>query len=452
MPSRNAIDRRLNSAEFRHRTDVAMPAIEELETELYRLLSPTAFAPLRLVESSRALRDRTLTLPVMTAVVLSLVLRGMASQQEAVRVLNREGMLWTGPMRITKQALSERFSSLPADLFARMLNEVIATYRREQWQQKANTDALMQPWQRRVTERFSTVLTTDTSTLEALRRTTTWLRRETDHPGEQLGGTLHAVVETMSNIPVSIRHSLDSTSDELTGTDTLLEELPEEGLVVFDEGYFQFLLFDRFTDAGKFFLTRMRKQVRYTRVALLSEGPHYRDEIIQCGMYRSHPCTHPLRLVSVLFNKVWYQYVSNVLDDERLSAEDLCRLYRTRWRIEVAFKEIKHLLGLSYLRVSTPNGVSMQIYATWIIYAVLVQLSAKVASRLGTTLDTISFEMVYRSLYHYSQECLRGEASDIVSYLVLHSKLFGIVKERRKRHRQRDLTWAIIWGHTGSLS
>ena len=41
------------------------------------------------------LRQRILTLPVMVAFVLSLIWRQIGSVCEAVRVLKRQGMLWT---------------------------------------------------------------------------------------------------------------------------------------------------------------------------------------------------------------------------------------------------------------------------------------------------------------------------------------------------------------------
>jgi hypothetical protein len=53
---------------------------------------------------------------------------------------------------------------------------------------------------------------------------------------------------------------------------------------------------------------------------------------------------------------------------------------------------------------------------------------------LNQPLDLISTEMVFRSLYHYSQAVLRGDASDAVPDLVEHQKLFGLVKTKRKRH------------------
>ena len=49
-------------------------------------------------------------------------------------------------------------------------------------------------------------------------------------------------------------------------------------------------------------------------------------------------------------------------------------LYRRRWRIEQAFSTVKRLLGLSYLWTGSINGVKLQIWATWLFFAVLVDL------------------------------------------------------------------------------
>jgi len=43
----------------------------------------------------------------------------------------------------------------------------------------------------------------------------------------------------------------------------------------------------------------MRENTAYRTVQELRRSPHDRDEIIQVGPYRSNPCQHPLRMVSV---------------------------------------------------------------------------------------------------------------------------------------------------------
>jgi len=67
------------------------------------------------------LRARTLNLPVMMAFVLRLIWRQIGSVREAVRTLNREGLLWVDARKVSQQALEQRFSSVPALLFERVL-------------------------------------------------------------------------------------------------------------------------------------------------------------------------------------------------------------------------------------------------------------------------------------------------------------------------------------------
>jgi len=55
------------------------------------------------------------------------------------------------------------------------------------------------------------------------------------------------------------------------------------------------------TEAKKFFLTRLREGISYKTKQVLSQGSYYKDEIILMGSYRSNPCKHPMRLVSVLW-------------------------------------------------------------------------------------------------------------------------------------------------------
>lgn len=61
------------------------------------------------------------------------------------------------------------------------------------------------------------------------------------------------------------------------------------------------------TEAGKFFVTRLREKTAYRVVAVLGAGTHYRDEIIEVGLYRANPCPHHLRRVSVLWGTTWYR-------------------------------------------------------------------------------------------------------------------------------------------------
>ena len=80
----------------------------------------------------------------------------------------------------------------------------------------------------------------------------------------------------------------------------------------------------------------------------------------------------------------------------------------------------------------------MQLWATWLLYAVLVDLTDAVAEALEQPFAKVSLEMVYRGLYFFTQAYHRGEATDVVIYLAANAKLLGILKRPRKPARQQQ--------------
>jgi IS4 transposase len=237
----------------------------------------------------------------------------------------------------------------------------------------------------------------------------------------------------------------DAAANDKSFGDQMLDFIEAGSVTVFDLGFFSFPLFDKFTDQQKYFVTRLREKTAYQTVAVLSEGKLYRDEIIAMGRYRSNPCTHHVRLVSVLWGQTRYRYLTNVLDDQKLSARAVCALYRHRWRIEEAFLVTKRLLGLSYLWVGARNAVQIQVYATWLFYAVLTNVCVEVAAALAQPIERISQEMVFRSLYHYARALERGENLSLVPFLVKDAKLFSLIKQERKRDREKAKQNLLVW-------
>ena len=127
---------------------------------------------------------------------------------------------------------------------------------------------------------------------------------------ENLAGKIMMVVEAFSHCPVTTWYTKNCSANDKTWCNKLLERLPVDGLLVFDLGFFKFLCFDEFTESQKFFVTRLREKTAYTIIRCLDSNQFYRDEIISMGEYRSNPCKHQVRLVSVLWGATWYYYRS----------------------------------------------------------------------------------------------------------------------------------------------
>lgn len=422
--------------DLRARHNFPLPPVEEIERRLRAVLTPGSFAARRIDASPLKLRDRILTLPVMAALVVSLVWRQMPSLSEALRVIAREGLWDFGRFEVTRQALSQRLRAIPAAVFAQLYEESLAHLRQKQ-------EAEAAPEAKSLAGRFTALWAADGSTLEAMRRRIKELR---DAPNSPLGGKMLTVVDLFTRRPQWTWYTTQELANDKSFCAQLLEALPVGGLVVLDLGWFSFQFFDALTETGKYFVTRQREKTAYRVVEVLGEGAQWRDEIIELGLYRANPCRHQVRQVSVLWGTTWHRYLTNVREQERLSPCEVAQLYRQRWRIEEAFLQTKRLLGLSYLWVGDRNGVEIQLYATWLFYAVLSDLCGEVAEALGQPLEQISVEMVFRSLYHFSRAIDRGENPELITFLVEHAKLFALVKTTRKRQRVKDEADSEIWG------
>jgi Transposase DDE domain len=429
--------KKAGNPDFRHRVTVPAPTSEEIESRLVALVSPGTFANLKGVkDKERSLRDRVLTLPVMAAIVLSLVYRQVQHLTDVLRCLEVEGLMWVEAMHVSRQALSQRLGSLPAHLFIGLFEQVI-----ERLAVKNNSAEIAPMWAS-VASKFSVVWIADASTLEAVKKHLGQLQEKT---GAVLAGKMLMVVEAFTHRPVALWYDVDNKRNETKWWPELLERLPTGGLLLIDMGFYGFEWFDTLTEQGKYVLTRQKAKVRYRVVRLLSSGSHYKDEIIQMGLNHTDPCRHPMRLVSVLWGTTWYHYLTNVLDPEQLSAQQVCDLYRRRWKIEDAFLLTKRLLGLSYLWVGGVNGVQMQLYATWIFYAVLNDLCADVAVALQQPLERISVEMVFRSLYFFHRARSHNSQLQLIPWLVEHQRSMGLVKAIRQRHRRNASRSLDIW-------
>lgn len=410
-----------NAAIDAHLTDLVQPAVFA-QAEAYRRLG---------------LRERVLALPAMVAIVLTIVWRQVPAVSEAVRMLADDGVLWTPARHVSQQALSQRLRSLPASLFSGIWTTLAPTLAAR----AADRTRPLPPEIARVLPHFPRIWAIDATTLEELFKKVGLLRPE---QRTVFGGTVEAVLDLATQLPVHLWLDPDAAGNDLRFLERIKTLLTPGTLVVLDAGYWAYAFFDWLTDHGCAFVIRARSVRAETVVRTLQEAPHVRDRIVRLGRYRSNPCTHPVRIIEIQVGTAWRSYATNVLDPSVLSAADVVDLYGHRWEIEQAFLITKRLLGLSYLWSGSWNAIALQVWTTWLLYAVLVDLTDAVAEELGHPLAALSVEMVYRGLYHVTTATHRGEAVDPITYLATHAARLGLVKRRRKsreRHRAALDTW-----------
>lgn len=413
-----------------------MPTEEAIQGRLLDIVHPATLAQVGLYQSL-GLRARTLTLPVMVALVISLIWRQMGSVSELARIVNREAVLWVPRMKISLQAINERLRVIPAELFLNVLGEVLPIFRKR-WEERKRPLPEEMAW---VRDRYTQVLICDGSTLESLIRKTGLLIEQAKSP---LAGRMIGLLDGLSRIPLWIGYTADETAQDQRFWEDILARVSQGALLLFDLGYTHYERFAQMTRQGITFVTRAKSNMAYQVAYEIERGAAVHDRVVWIGD-PAKGTYQQIRLVKLLYQGKWYDYLSNELDPKRLPALLLVAVYRQRWRIEDAFLVTKSLLGLSYFFSGADNAIRLQIWATWLLYAVLVDLSDQVAEALSLPFSAISMEMVYRALPFYVRAAHRDETHDLIAFLVADYKLFGLVKRKRptahsKKRLQTPLT------------
>jgi Transposase DDE domain len=400
------------------------PTTAALDARLTEIVRPATYAVLEQYHQL-GLRARVLTLPVMVSLLVTLVWRQVASVRGLARLLAREHLLWTPPLTISQQALNSRLRTLPPSLFQQVVHAILPEL-------AARAAARTRPQPTvvsRIQTGFPQIWAVDATTLEALFKKVGLLQ---GIPQTVLGGTLLGILNVATKLPVHLAWDENPAANDRRLLATLQEQLPRGVLLLLDNGFFSFPFFDWCTEHGIWFIIPDRPNTALRAATTLRTTGPLREERIELGRHHSNPCRHPVRRITLQVGDKQYRYLTNVLEPERLAAPDVVELYRLRWRIEEAFLVTKRLLGLSYLWTGAANGIQLQIWTTWLLYAILVDLSDAVADELTLPLDRISLEMVFRSLSFVVGAISRGEATDPVAYLAHPAQRdLGLIKRPR---------------------
>lgn len=190
---------------------------------------------------------------------------------------------------------------------------------------------------------------------------------------------LHTLLDLRGNIPSFIRIS-DGKWHEINVLDELIAE--PGAFYVMDRGYIDFERLGRLSQAGSFFVTRakanLKVQRRYSHKVDKATGLICDQTVVLTVFYSRQGFDAPLRRVKFKDPQTGKNLVF-LTNNFALPALTITQLYRCRWQIELFFKWIKQHLRIKAFFGTTENAVKTQI---WIAVSVYV-LIAIVKKRLN---------------------------------------------------------------------
>lgn len=174
-------------------------------------------------------------------------------------------------------------------------------------------------------------------------------------------------------------------SEDRTIPNTILKVIdPSKNTVfVFDRGVSSRQAYTDISDKDWKFVTRMKNNVRYQIIRAipitsfdsgLSNLTIVSDELIYLYGKGNKLTSHSYRLVKAknTGGKI-YLFLSNLIDKP---AEDIIKIYKKRWGIEVFFRFIKQELNFSHFISTNDNGIKIILYMT-LIASMLIHVFKK---------------------------------------------------------------------------
>jgi hypothetical protein len=338
----------------RSKRPLGAPPDAQIAARLGELVQPAARAQ-KDQARARGLRDRLLPLPVLLAIVLSLIWRQIgAGGSEAARLLESEGLLWVGLMHVSQQAISLRLRVFPAALFVAVVQAVLPVLQ-ARWAARERPLPPVLAWAH---DHYTAVLVVDGSTLDALVRKVGPLR---EAPTRPLAGRMMALLDVCSLLPRQVWYTADALAHDQRFWAQIHAAVPAGALLLFDWGYTNFVACARLTLAHVTWVTRAKTNLVYQPVSYFQRTSRLLDALIWIG---DGAARQQMRLIKVCHQGVWQAYLTNERDPARLPLAYVVALYFQRWRFEDAYHVVKRLLGLAFFGTGAENGVELQIWAT----------------------------------------------------------------------------------------
>ena len=150
--------------------------------------------------------------------------------------------------------------------------------------------------------------------------------------------------------------------------------LARGSIVAFDRAYNDYTLFGQWTQAGVYFVTRMKENARY-RVAETFHRPHGRhilsDQNIRLtGVGAEEACPFDLRRV-VVWDAENAREIVLLTNHLEFGSTTIAAIYKDRWAIELFFKTLKQNLKIKSFVGTSENALRIQIWTALIALLLL---------------------------------------------------------------------------------
>lgn len=190
---------------------------------------------------------------------------------------------------------------------------------------------------------------------------------------------MHTLLDYDGNLPAYVNITNGKTADNKGAYEI---PLLKNSVIVADRFYNDFSLLNVWDSNSVFFVIRHKENLQFTTVKEneLPENRHQhllKDEIIELKNENSR-AKYPgkLRRISV-WDAESEQIIELITNQTTWSCNTISELYKSRWQVEIFFRDIKQLLHIKSFIGTSENAVMIQIWTALITILILKALKAQ---------------------------------------------------------------------------
>ena len=189
---------------------------------------------------------------------------------------------------------------------------------------------------------------------------------------------LHTLLDYDGNLPSYVHISDGKVGDNKGALDI---PLTKHSVIVADRYYFDSSLLNKWDSNDVYFVIRIKKNLKYRslRELELPDNRHehvLKDEIIEL-IGNNTRIKYPKRLRRVaVYDEKNGQTIELITNQLSWTANTISELYKSRWQIEIFFKELKQHLKIKSFIGTSENAVMIQIWSAMLTILMLKFLKA----------------------------------------------------------------------------
>lgn len=190
---------------------------------------------------------------------------------------------------------------------------------------------------------------------------------------------MHTLLDFDGNLPAYVNITNGKTADNKGAYEI---PLLKGSVIVADRFYNDFVLLNIWDSNKVFFVIRHKENLQFTKIKdnELPENRHQHiliDEIIELKNQSSRDkYPNKLRRVTV-WDPINEQEIELITNQFSWSANTIGELYKSRWQVEIFFRDVKQLLHIKSFIGTSENAVMTQIWTALITILILKALKAQ---------------------------------------------------------------------------